>query len=479
MEKFTQETAAAMAGMSERTARKWQKGPLPSQSRAERDWRTRPDAFAEVWDSEVVPLLHRDSEGVLEAPTLLEEMEARHPGQYGPEKLRTLQRRLRDWRATEGPEQAVIFPQEHVPGREGAMDFTDCAALGVTIGGEALPHLLFVFALSYSGWLWACRAVSETFEALSRGIQGALWALGGVPEVLRSDNMSAATHELSSGGRELTGRYRDLLSHYDLKSTRIQPGEAHENGVAEKANDVIKGALSQALVLRGSRDFSSEAEYDRFVQGVIHKVRNRHVADALAQDRARLHRLPAAAVPLYTTYSPTVRKWSTIQVGGRTYSVPSRLIGYVVEARQYAEVVEVYYRGRLLETMPRLRGDKGHRIDYRHVIWSLVKKPGAFARYRYREDLFPSLVFRRAYDALRESRGERADVEYVRILHLCASTLEATVERSLCALLEAEKPLSYESVRALSAPLASSVPTVAIPAPDLSQYDELLEGCAA
>ena len=224
MENKMQETAAAAAGMSERTARKWKKGPLPSQSRAERDWRTRPDAFTEVWDSEVVPLLHRDSAGVLEATTLLEELEGRHPGQYGPEKLRTLQRRLRDWRATEGPERSVIFPQEHVPGREGAMDFTDCAQLGITISGEALPHLLFVFVLSYSGWLWVCRAVSETFEALSRGIQGALWALGGVPEVLRSDNMSAATHELASGGRELTERYRDLLSHYDLKSTRIQPG---------------------------------------------------------------------------------------------------------------------------------------------------------------------------------------------------------------------------------------------------------------
>lgn len=479
MEDETQETAAAMAGMSERTARKWQRGPLPSQSRRERDWRTRPDAFVEVWDTEVVPLLHRDSDGVLDATTLLEELEERHPGQYGPEKLRTLQRRLRDWRATEGPERSVIFPQEHVPGREGAMDFTDCAQLGITISGEALPHLLFVFALSYSGWLWVCRAVSETFEALSRGIQGALWALGGVPEVLRSDNMSAATHELARGGRELTERYRDLLSHYDLKSTRIQPGEAHENGVAEKANDIIKRALCQALVLRGSRDFPSEAEYDRFVEGVIHKARNRHVADVLAEDRARLHRLPAAAVPLYTTYSPTVRKWSTIQVCGRTYSVPSRLIGYVVEARQYAEVVEVYYRGRLVETMPRVRGDRGHRVDYRHVIWSLVKKPGAFARYRYREDLFPSLVFRRTYDALRESRGERADVEYVRILHLCASTLESTVERTLAALLEAGMPVDYESVRALSAPLTASIPTVAIPLPDLRQYDELLEGCAA
>jgi hypothetical protein len=478
-ENKTKEAAAAAAGMSARTARKWKKGPLPSQSRQEREWRTRPNPFAEVWDTEVVPLLAADTQGLLEATTLLEELERRHPGEYGPDKLRTMQRRLRDWRATEGPERSVIFPQEHVPGREGAFDFTDCASLGITIAGEALPHLLFLFVLSYSGWLWVCRAASETFEALSRGIQGALWALGGVPEVLRSDNLSAATHDLPSGGRELTARYRDLLLHYDLKSTRIQPGESHENGVAEKANDVIKGGLEQALLLRGSREFSSEAEYDRFVKEVVHKARNRHVGDALKQESPLLHRLPGAAVPLYTTYSPTVRKWSTIQVGGRTYSVPSRLIGYVVQVKQYAEVVEVYYRGRLVETMPRVRGDKAHRIDYRHVIWSLVKKPGAFARYRYREDLFPSLVFRRTYDALRESRGERADVEYVRILHLAASTLESTVERTLATLLAAGASLDYEAVRALAAPCTPSVPMVAVPPPDLSQYDALLVGGAA
>jgi hypothetical protein len=479
MENKTQEAAAAAAGMSVRTARTWQSGSLPSQKRSKRDWRTRPDPFAAVWDAEVVPLLRADSDGELEATTLLEELERRHPGQYGPDKLRTLQRRLRDWRALEGPERSVIFPQEHVPGREAAIDFTDCTELGVTIAGEALPHLLFLFTLSYSGWIWVCRAVSETFEALCRGIQGALWALGGVPAFLRSDNLSAATHELLSGGRELTARYRDLLGHYDLKSSRIQPGESHENGVAEKSNDVVKRALRQALVLRGSRDFPSEAAYERFVEEVVHKVRNRHVQEALQEERARLHALPAQPVPLYTTYHPTVRKWSTIQVGGRTYSVPSRLIGYVVEARQYAEVVEVYYRGRLVETMPRLRGDQAHRIDYRHVIWSLVKKPGAFARYRYREDLFPSLVFRRAYDALQKYRGERADVEYVRILHLAASTLQSGVERALATLLEEGERLDYEAVRALAAPVTPSVPQVAVPAPDLRQYDALLGGGAA
>ena len=475
-EKKTQEAAAAAAGMSQRTARTWQQGALPSQKKQERTWRTRVDPFAQSWETVVVPLLVRDEEGKLEAGTVLEELERKEPGKYGPDKLRTLQRRMKEWRALQGPPRPVYFPQEHEPGREAAVDFTDCGALGVRVGGEPLPHLLFLFVLSYSGWLWVCRAVSETFEALVEGVQGALWALGGVPQVLRSDNLSAATYELSSGGRELTKRYQKFLTYYGLRSTRIRPGESHENGVVEKAHDVLKGALEQALLVRGSRDFADEAAYDQFVQETAQRVRNRHVAEELGQEQELLRRLPGAPLATYTTYQSTVRKWSTIQVGGRTYSVPSRLIGQEVEARQYAQRVEVYYRGRLVETMPRLRGEQAHRIDYRHVIWSLVRKPGAFARYRFREDLFPSLVFRRAYDALRQSHGERADVEYLRLLHLAASTLQAQVERVLEAQLVKGGAWDYQSVRAQADPVAPPVPQVAVPAPDLRHYDALLGG---
>jgi len=186
----------------------------------------------------------------------------------------------------------------------------------------------------------------------------------------------------------------------------------------------------------------------------------------------------AAPVPDYSTYAARVRRWSTVRVGGRTYSVPSRLIGHLVEIRQHPDVVEVLYRGRTVETMPRLRGDCDARIDYRHVIWSLVRKPGAFARYRYREELFPTLTFRRAYDLLR-TRGERADVEYLRILHLAASTMEQQVEAALDALLSDGTPLDFEAVRALVSPAAPVVPHVAIPAPDLFAYDRLLVGGAS
>jgi hypothetical protein len=479
MEKKTQETAAATAGMSVRSARKWEKkGSLPSETKRPRSWRTRADPFAGVWQTEVVPLLKADKAGILEGTTVLDVLEQKQPGKYGTGQLRTLQRRMRDWRAVHGPEKEVFFEQVHEPGREAAVDFTHATELGVTVAGKPLVHLLFLFVLSYSGWTWSQVAFGETFEALVSGVQGAMWALGGVTDVLRSDNLSAATHELrKSGGRELTKRFAKVLEHYGLRSSRIQPGESHENGVVEQANRRVKAALAQALLLRGSSDFASLDQYSAFVRDVIERTRNRDIGDALTVEREHLKPLPAAAIPSYTTSTPKVRKWSTIRVRHRTYSVPSRLIGHTVDVRLHPDIVEVFYRGQLVETMPRLHGDLDHRIDYRHVIWSLVRKPGAFARYRYREAMFPSLLFRQAYDALKASRGERADVEYVRILHLAASTMEAQVEVALARLLETGQGVDYAAVKALASPEAPTlIPVVTIPPPDLAAYDGLLAG---
>jgi hypothetical protein len=203
---------------------------------------------------------------------------------------------------------------------------------------------------------------------------------------------------------------------------------------------------------------------------------NRRIEAKVATERPLLAPLPSGRVPDYTKFQAHVARWSTMQVGGRIYSVPSRLIGHRVEARQHPDVIEVYYRGQLVETMPRLRGEGESHVDYRHVIWSLVRKPGAFARYRYREELFPTATFRRAYDRLRTSRGDRADVEYVRILHLAASTMEATVEAALVELLARDQPFDYAAVRGLANPERPVVPEIAMSAPDLGVYDRLLAG---
>lgn len=475
MEEKTQAAAAAAAGMSVRTARSWEHGPLPSETQRPRSWRTRRDPFDAVWASEIEPLLVRDSEGVLESAFLFEELVRRHPGRFTRGQLRTLQRRVREWRAVQGPPREVFFSQVHPLGREAQIDFTHASELGVTIAGEPLAHLLFELVLCASGWRFAQVAFGETFEALVDGLQNALFTLGGVPEVARTDNLSAATHELRhSGGRALTERFAAVLAHYGLRSTRIHPGASHENGVVEQAHERLKSVLAQALVVRGSRDFETLAAYQAFVDAVVARLNERR-AERIAAERPHLRPLPPARLPSFTVTRTVVRRWSTIRVANRTYSVPSRLIGHEVEARLHADIVEIFFAGRCIETMPRLRGDQDHRIDYRHVIWSLVRKPGAFARYRYREELFPSETFRRAYDALRTFRGERADVEYVRVLHLAASTFESAVERALAALLEAGEPFDYAAVRERVAPIRPEIPMLPVPRePDFAVYDALL-----
>lgn len=465
--------AAACGAMSERSAQAWKQGPLPSETKEPRTWRTRPDPFASVWATELVPLLEADTASVLEATTLIDELRRHHGELYGAGQLRTLQRRIQEWRALHGSGKEVMFEQKHVAGREGAFDFTDTSELAVTVAGQAFSHLLFQFVLSFSKWRWIVLAFSETFEALVHGLQDSLAAIGGAPSVWRSDNLSAATHQLPGGGRELNRRFAAVLDHYGASSTRIEPGESHQNGIVEKAHNILKSALAQALVLRGSRDFNSIDDYMAFVGSTRDKL-NEGKAARLAEEKGHLLPLPAARWPEHSTYTAIVRPWSTIHFASHVYSVPSRLIGSEVEVRQYADVIEIWYRGKRTETMPRLRGERYHRIDYRHVIWSLVRKPGAFSRYRYREELFPSLMFRRAYDALRDARGERADVEYVRILHLAASTSQARVEAILQDLMGRSERFDFAAVRALAAPDKPAIPHVHIPPPDLAVYDRLL-----
>lgn len=477
METKTQEAAAASAGMSERSVRNWQEGPLPSEGKKPRAWRTREDPFAKVWKDQVEPLLVRDEKGVLDATTVLEVLnEGADKGEgFDEGQVRTLQRRMRDWRALHGPPKEVFFEQEHPPGKQASIDFTHGTELGVTVRGVLLVHLLFELVLSFSGWTWLKVAFGETYESLIDGIQGALWELGGVPAEGRTDNLSAATHELKeTGGRTLTMRFRAFVEHLGMRSTRIAPGKSNENGVVEQRHSRTKSAVAQALVLRGSKDFDTVGDYEEFARGVVEKSQNRHIQEKLAIERKHLQPLPSSRVPSFTTFHPMVRCWSTVNVNKRTYSVPSRLIGHEVEARQHPDVVEIYFRSTLVETMPRLRGSDVARIDYRHVIWSLVKKPGAFAQYKYREELFPSLVFRKAYDALKTS-SERGEVEYVRILHLAASTMESQVEKALAAVLERGGSFDYATVKAQVSPDEPAVPQVAIGAPDLSQWDDLLD----
>ena len=463
--------AATRSGMTEKTARKYRDlGGVPA--RTPRTYRTRKDPFEAVWPEIEAAL--KASPG-LEGATIFDTLRLRGDVTFDDGQLRTLQRRIRRWRASRGPEKEVMFPQEHRPGEAGQSDFTDMRDLEVRIGGEPFDHLLYHFVLPYSNWESASVCFTESFESLVAGMQGAIWEMGRVPQKHRTDNLSAATHELKDGGRSFNERYKAVLDHYRMAADRNTPGRGHENGDVEQAHYRLKRALEQALLLRGGRDFDSRRDYEVFLQKVI-EGRNRGRWEKYGEELAVMKPLPLTRLSEYRTERIGVSVFSTIRVANNVYSVPSRLIGERVEVRLYAETVEVFYAGERVCAMERLRGSGNARIDYRHLIFSLVRKPGAFARYRYREALFPTVTFRRAYDALVERLGEEADLPYVRILHLAATTTEIGVEEALSALLEHGGLKSWEDVEERVRPVTPAIPTCQIPVVDLGAYDLCLEG---
>ena len=465
--------AAAKAGMDEKTARKYRDGGVPPSELARpHTWRTRPDVFAEVWPQVAAYL--KDNAG-LEAKTLFEWLQREDPGRFPDAQLRTFQRRVKLWRALEGPPQEVMFPQEHFPGRLAQSDFTHMDKLGVKIAGQPFPHLIYHFVLTYSNWETGTVCFSESFESLSEGLQRALWELGGVPLAHRTDRLTTAVRK-TNGPREFTDRYGALLSHYGLEGKKTQARSPNENGDVEQRHHRLKRAIAQALMLRGSRDFASRAEYEVFLRDVFARL-NAGRRNRFEEEREVLGRLPATRLETCTALRARVTAGSTIYVQKNIYSVPSRLIGEMVKVRLFAERVEIWHGQRLMETLPRLRGQKRHRIDYRHVIGSLVRKPGAFENYRYRDDMFPSSWFRLAYDSLRRRHCDRqATREYLKILAHAAEESESLVEDAIGLLLGEGETLSSDAVIALARSRGDLAPptAVAIGPVDLGAYDLLL-----
>jgi len=468
--------AAAKAGMDEQTARKYrQAGRLPSQLHAEHIWRTRADPFADVWH-EVEAELKLNAG--FEAKTLFDDLQRRYPGRFQDGQLRTLQRRVKIWRALEGPAKEIYFAQIHEPGELGASDFTDMTPLGVTIQGQLFEHLIYHFALTYSNWETATICFAESFESLSHGLQNALWELGGVPGAHKTDCLSAAVHPLEHP-EDFTDRYQALMRHYGLEARKTNPASPHENGDVEQRHYRFRRAVDQALMLRGHRDFAERAEYDAFLRKLLDQV-NAGRQERLAEEHAVLRALPPQRTEDYKRLSVRVSRFSTIRISDNTYSLHSRLRGETVEVRLYAEHLDVYYAQRHLERIPRLRGKGGHRIQYRHIIDWLVRKPGAFAQYRYRDDLFPTTRFRMAYDALcAQCCPSTASRQYLKILQLAAQESETQVDAILGRLLDSEEALSAEHVEAVlqSAPDAdrASLAAAVVVAPvDLRLYDDLL-----
>lgn len=466
--------AARRTGMDEKTARKYRDSyQLPSEQARPRTWRTRSDPFQDVWADVQARL---EAEPKLRAFALFQWLQEKHPGRFPDSQRRTFERRVRAWRASHGPNQEVMFPQVHVPGDLGASDFTNMNSLCITIARQPLDHLLYHFTLTYSNWESVSVCYSESFEAFSRGLQKAVWQLGGVPRKHRSDSLSAAVNNLSED-REFRSRYRDLLDHYRMDPQRINVRKAHENGDVESSHGHLKVAIEQALLLRGSRDFASYEDYEYFLEELVDK-RNAARLSGSEEEQTVLGELPPVKLD-YRTRVPgiKVRSSSTIQVKRNTYSVPSRLIGHKVDVVIDADFVEVWYGDWHVQRMPRLIGASKHAINYRHVIDSLVRKPGAFENYQYREDMFPTSHFRMAYDWLcRDHSARVATREYLKILQLAARDSQDAVQDALRLAIVNNSAISAEAIR-LAVEEHQQVPPatdVVVDAPDLQQFDSLL-----
>lgn len=470
----TKAIAALKSGMDKKTARKYLKnGKLPSQCQKEHDWRTRKDPFEKEWE-EIKEKLEVNLG--LEAKTIFDALQREKPEKYTDGQLRTMQRRIKVWRATEGPAKEVFFPQKHFPGQLCASDFTDMGKLSITVGGQAFEHLVYHFVLTYSNWETGTICFSESYESLSEGFQNALWELGGVPKKHRTDRLSAAVHK-ECNPEEFTQRYRELLSHYDLIGEKTQAKHANENGDIEQRHHRFKNAVEQALLLRGRRNFENRGEYEEFLQKLFKQL-NSGRKDRLAEELKLLKRLPERRLDDCKKEKVKVGPSSTIRVRHNTYSLHSRLIKEWVEARIYAQRIEIWYAQRKVDTLPRLKGENKYKIQYRHIIDWLVRKPGAFENYRYRDELFPSSYFRMAYDYLKENHTvQAASRQYLKILHLAATETETGVEAALKELFCHGRQISFEFVKEkiLSGNQLCINNEVQIAAVDLGAYDILLE----
>lgn len=421
--------SAIKAGMSRTTARNYlrQDNGL-EQRRVPHNWRTREDPLEAVWP-QALEMLRQAPE--LEAKALFEHLAQIHPGGIKDGLLRTFQRRVRSWRLAEGPEKEVFFPLDHKPGEVLAVDWTDMGGLGIMIEGKILAHRLFHAVLPYSNWEWAVRAQSESSLSLRGGLKATLGRLGRVPRQLLTDHSSSATHQLKRGGAErgFNEEYLGICAHYGIEPRTINVGRPQENGDCESANGHLKRRIGQHLLLRGSRDFASEEDYERFLCGVLESA-NRLRKKRLGEELAAMRETAVADLPDHRELMVSVGNNSTIRVRKQSYSVPSRLIGMKLVARVYQNRIVFLAGAQEVAQLPLGGGDCGAVIDFRHVMGHLLRKPGAFADHRWREEMFPAPVYRAAFDHLARA-GHDAVRRYLEILKVAADEGQTVVENAL------------------------------------------------
>ena len=477
----TQEQAAARANLkSRKTVAKYEReGQLPSHLKQARQYRTRSDPFVENWP-QVEEMLTNTPE--IESVVLFEWLREQQPGRYQAGQVRTFQRRVAQWRV-EHTDQVAVLEQVHRPGEVLQTDGVWLSELGVSLQGVPFKHLLLHSVLPYSNWEWGRVVQSESLLAMRLGLQSTLLKLGYVPQYHQTDNSSAATYRLgieeqasAGGARGYTPGYLQLLEYYGLQPRTIHLGSPQENGDVEASNGGLRRAVKQHLLLRGRCDFDSLEAYEAFLGQVMDK-RNQARQTRLAEEVAVMKPLAATPLAAWSEQRLRVSRGSLIRVAKNYYSVPTRLIGQWVTVRVSEWQIEVYYGSKWVENLPRLTGERKHGIHYRHIVESLLRKPGGFRDYRYREALFPTLVFRRAWEHLNQWHAPRkADLSYLRILCLAARTVEADVAQVLEQLLASDQRWDEGEVERRVRPVPLSVPSIERGEINLLDYDQLLVG---
>jgi hypothetical protein len=472
----SQTVAAAKSGISERSARRIeQHDHRPAKNH--RKHRTRADPLSSVWDDVVLPLLKSDQN--ITAVGIFDYLCEDHRDKFKTSARRTLERRILQWRQLHGDAQAVVFLQEHPIGALGICDFTQADFL-VTIEGEPVPHKLFHYRLVASGWAFAQVTYGgESFAAFSDGLQNAFLASGGVPIEVRTDSLSAA-YKNHQETFDFTDRFAELVDNYGFKATRNNRGVAHENGAIESPNRHVKSQLKQALIIRGSHDFSSRDEYECFVQSVVAR-RNRRVKDTFLSEQRQLQALPKSTSVNYSEHFIRITRSSTLMLKRVTYTVPSRLVGSRVKVHLYDRRLDIYLGGVKTLELERVfaqKGTRGRSVNYQHVIAALVQKPRAFRHSQWRAELLPTDDYHRIWRYVDDDlSADKACLYIVRILHLAhKSHREEALGRFVLEGIDQGRLPSVFDCEDRFMPTTPAIPDVTVQQHALSQYQALLQG---
>jgi hypothetical protein len=471
----SQQQAAQIAAISERSGRRIETKKHQTLIGG-RNWRTRSDPLATVWIDELEPMLAKDPK--LEPTTLYEYLIKKYPGQY-QKCLRTLQRRIHQWKVTQGEPKEVMFPMVHPPGVMGLSDFTTLKEITITIAGHEFEHLLYHYRLAYSGWQYIqIIQGGESFIGLSQGLQNALTASGGSPQQHRSDSLSAA-YKNSGGHKQLTRFYQELCFHYQLQPTRNNLGVAHENGSIESPHGYFKRRLVQALRLRGSFDFLSVTDYQDFIREVINTL-NAKCSERFMEEQSYLRPLPKYRYPDYEVLSSSVSVNSTITVRCILYSVPSQLIGERLSIHLYSDRLVGYLNLQAVFTLSRLRSPSSQQrrarcIDYRHLVFSLRRKPRSFLHCQWQQDILPDEQWRSLWQRLSQQfEADTAARLVVEALYLAAVH---NLQNDVANYLEQQLELGLLTLSGLQQQFAlasSTSPSLITEQHSLSVYDQFL-----